>query len=298
VIYQLRHRTTYSYEAPVTFARCVLRLRPQSSSRQTVSDSVITLSPAASQQIERQGPFGEDTLTVVIDTPHKELVIEASAQVEVHAPQPTLFADSPPWEIIRARALESNDLGPQGPAAYLYPTERTPDASAITDYVRTSFTAGRPINEATAALMVRLNADFKFDPRATDAYTPPLDAFIARRGVCQDFAQIMISGLRGLGLPAAYVSGYLRTFPPPGRKRLQGSDASHAWVDVWSGSELGWSGFDPTNAVLAQDDHIVLARGRDYGDACPIEGIILAPGVQTLDVEVDVIPQDELVGAA
>ena len=120
------------------------------------------------------------------------------------------------------------------------------------------------------------------------------EAFTARHGVCQDFAHVMISGLRGLGLAAGYVSGYLRTVPPPGRPRLEGADATHAWVSVWCGEKRGWIGFDPTNAVFAENDHIVLAIGRDYGDVAPIDGIILAPGVQTLKVEVDVIPDTEL----
>ncbi len=136
-----------------------------------------------------------------------------------------------------------------------------------------------------------MHADFVFDSSATDVKTPASQAFAARRGVCQDFAHIMISGLKGLGLPAAYVSGYLRTIPPAGQPRLEGADATHAWVALWCGDQLGWIGFDPTNAVLAQNDHIVLATGRDYSDVAPIDGIILAPGGQTLTVQVDVIPE-------
>jgi transglutaminase-like putative cysteine protease len=139
-----------------------------------------------------------------------------------------------------------------------------------------------------------MRRDFTYDAEATDVSTAPGDAFQARHGVCQDFAHIMICGLRGLGLPARYVSGFLRTFPPPGRPRMEGADATHAWVCLWCGQDTGWIGFDPTNDVLAQDDHIVLATGRDYSDVAPIDGIILAPGKQTLDVEVDVVPESEL----
>ncbi len=190
-------------------------------------------------------------------------------------------------------AFQTADLGPQGPAAYLYPTPRTPLVRSITDYARASFAPGRPIVEATAELMTRIKADFTFDSEATDVRTAPEEAFKARRGVCQDFAHVMISGLRGLGLPAAYVSGYLRTIPPPGASRLEGADATHAWVSLWCGEDRGWIGFDPTNAILVENDHIVLAIGRDYADVAPIDGIILAPGEQDLKVEVDVIPQDE-----
>ena len=120
--------------------------------------------------------------------------------------------------------------------------------------------------------------------------TSPEEAFDAKRGVCQDFAQVMIAGMRGLGLPAQYVSGYIRTIPPPGKPRLQGADASHAWVSVWCGPMFGWLGLDPTNAIAEGDDHVVVARGRDYADVPPVEGVFVSSGEHELDVEVDVIP--------
>jgi transglutaminase-like putative cysteine protease len=231
---------------------------------------------------------------VLIDRPHKLLSIEARSRIDIHSVRPQLPFDSPNWEAIRALAMVETGLGPACPASYLYPTARTPVLPTITDYARASFTPGRPIIAAAAELTKRIHADFTYDRKATDVATPAAVSFAARRGVCQDFAHIMIAGLRGLGLPAAYVSGYLRTVPPPGRPRLEGADATHAWASVWCGSDYGWVGFDPTNACPAQDDHLILATGRDYGDVAPIEGIILAPGRQTLKVEVDVVPQDEV----
>jgi len=290
VIYQVRHRTTYDYEAEVTFARCVLRLTPASSASQSVLESAITITPAPTGVLVRTGPFGEETRTVVVDKPHRVLTIEARSRVDVHAP-PVELPFSQPWEGVRARSLKSASVGPESPAAYLYPTRRAPITPAITDYARASLAPGRPIVEAVAELMERMHAEFVYDGDATDVSTPPAEAFAARRGVCQDFAHIMICGLRGLGLPAAYVSGYLRTAPPPGGVRLEGADATHAWVRVWCGDERGWIGFDPTNAVIARDHHIVLAVGRDYADVAPIDGVLLAPGAQTLKVEVDVVPQ-------
>ena len=136
----------------------------------------------------------------------------------------------------------------------------------------------------------RIKADFAYDSRATKVTTSPVEAFARRRGVCQDFAHVMIAGLRGLGLPALYISGYIRTIPPPGKKRLAGSDASHAWVALWCGPGFGWLGLDPTNAIAAGDDHIVVARARDYSDVSPVEGLILSSGDHDVDVEVDVIP--------
>jgi transglutaminase-like putative cysteine protease len=294
LIYNLRHRTTYSYESPVTFARCVLRLTPQTSARQNVLKIAIAITPKPSSSVTGVGPFGEKTQTVVIDKPHRELIIEANSRVDVHAPPVGDPEDSLAWEIVRARGYETSTLGPDGPAAYLYPTRRTPNAPAITEYVRASFPPRRPIIAAAAELIARMRKDFVYDPEATTVSTPALEAFTKRHGVCQDFAHVMISGLRGLGLSAAYVSGYLRTNPPPGRPRLDGADATHAWVALWCGDERGWIGFDPTNAILVENDHVVLAVGRDYSDVAPIDGVILAPGEQTLKVEVDMISDEEL----
>lgn len=294
MIYDVRHRTTYRYEASVTFARCVLRLTPQSSAAQTVLKSAITVTPTPASTLARTGPFGEPTLTVVVDTPHRALIIEGKSTVDVHAVPVGPPADSLPWEDVRTKAFQTRILGPSGPAPFLYPTKRTRVLPEITDYARDCFPPGRPIIEGAAELMTRIHDDMTYDSKATEVSTPAEEAFKGRRGVCQDFAHIMLAGLRGLGLPGAYVSGYLRTNPPPGRPRLQGADATHAWVQVWCGEERGWIGFDPTNAILVQNDHITLAVGRDYSDVAPIDGIILAPGVQRLKVEVDVIPEDEL----
>ncbi len=290
MIYNVLHRTTYSYESEVTFARCVLRLTPRTTADQTLLANAIDLTPAPSRSVASIGAFGEAMRQVVIDTPHRKLVIEARSRVEVSAP-PIAFEFGAAWEDVRTRSLASRALGPEGPASYLYPTARTPILPAITNYARESFTPGRPIIEATGDLMGRIHDDFKYDPGATDVSTPAAVAFEARHGVCQDFAHIMISGLRGLGLPAGYVSGYLRTRQPGAAPPLQGSDATHAWVQLWCGEASGWIGFDPTNAVTVRNDHIVLAIGRDYTDAAPIDGVILSPGDQTLDVEVDVAPE-------
>ncbi len=294
MIYLVRHKTTYSYEAPVEFARCVLRLTPQSSATQTVLHHAVTLRPAPHQSVERCGAFGEHALTVIIDKPHRVLVVEARSRVEVHAATMSALMASSPWEQVRELSCSHNELGPTGPASYLYPTSRAPLAGEITDYARKSFSPGVPIIHAASDLMRRIKADFTFDPKATDITTPPQVAFKARRGVCQDFAHIMISGLRGLGLPAAYVSGYLRTIPPAGQARLEGADATHAWVSVWCGEGIGWVGFDPTNAILVENDHIILAVGRDYADVPPIEGVLLSNGQQDLKVEVDVIPEEDV----
>lgn len=293
MIYTIGHKTTYVYEKSVGFARCVLRLTPVSSSTQTLLASNVRITPEPSSIVVGQGPFGERTHTIVVDKPHKELVIEATSRVDVNARIDQDPDESPAWEAVRVEAFGTRMLGVDGPAAHLYPTRRTPTVAAITEYARESFAPGRPVMAAASALMTRMYNDFKYDPETTTVSTPAAQAFEARSGVCQDFAHIMISGLHGIGLPAAYVSGYLRTNPPPGQPRLAGADATHAWVSLWCGNDIGWIGFDPTNAVLAQDNHIILATGRDYSDVAPIDGIILAPGGQTLKVEVDVVPEGE-----
>lgn len=292
MIYGLRHRTTYSYGDSVSFARCVLRLTPRSSASQTVLESSIRVTPRPSMRQERTGPFGAQMVTVMVDRPHDTLVIDARSRVDVHTPPPPDAISSLPWEAVRGLAFENRDIGPEGPANYLYATNRTQLVPRITDYARESLKPGRPIVAAVSELMSRVYRDFRYDPGATEVSTPVWQAFDARHGVCQDFAQIMISGLRGLGVPTAYVSGYLRTIPPEGQPRLEGADATHAWVSVWCGEAAGWVGFDPTNDILAADDHIVLAVGRDYADVAPIDGVILATGAQTLKVEVDVVPED------
>lgn len=291
MIYGLRHRTTYSYGDSVSFARCVLRLTPRSSVSQTVLDSSIKVSPRPSLRQERTGPFGAEMVTVMVDKPHDTLVIDARSRIDVHTPPPPEASASLPWEVVRGRAFENRELGYDGPAAYLYPTNRTPMVPRITEYARESLSPGRPIVAGVSELMTRVYKDFRYDPGATEVSTPVWQAFDARHGVCQDFAQIMITGLRGLGVPTAYVSGYLRTIPPEGQPRLEGADATHAWISVWCGEDTGWIGFDPTNDILAADDHIVLATGRDYADVAPIDGVILATGAQTLKVEVDVVPE-------
>jgi transglutaminase-like putative cysteine protease len=198
---------------------------------------------------------------------------------------------TPPWEEARAAAFASASLAPDSPAHFLFPSRFVPRHQPAVDYAAASFPSRRPILDGAIELMRRIRDDFRYDSRATVVSTPLDEAFEKRHGVCQDFAHVMIAGMRGLGLPAAYVSGYLRTIPPEGQPRLEGADASHAWCAIWCGAAVGWIGLDPTNASLIGDDHVVLARGRDYADISPVAGIVLASGDQKVSVEVDVVPR-------
>jgi transglutaminase-like putative cysteine protease len=159
----------------------------------------------------------------------------------------------------------------------------------VSAYAAESFASGAGILAGAVDLMHRIRTGFRYDPKATVISTPLNEVFEKRHGVCQDFAHVMIAGLRGLGLPAAYVSGYLRTIPAAGQPRLQGADATHAWVSLWCGAELGWIDFDPTNDLLVANDHIVLAVGRDFSDVSPVDGIIVGSPKQKLGVAVDVL---------
>jgi transglutaminase-like putative cysteine protease len=290
VIYDIRHVTTYSYESPVSFARCSLRLEPRSSDGQQLISHGVEIKPAALERSQRTDFFGISTESIVIETAHRVLRIDARSRVEVSRAAPARDMDSPEWPRVREAAFSSNKLGAASPVGYLFASPLAPICPSITDYAAASFPAGAAIFAAAADLMQRINRDFVYDPKATEISTPLQDVFEKRRGVCQDFAHIMIAGLRGLGLPAAYVSGYLRTTPPPGRPRLQGADATHAWTSVWCGEGIGWVGFDPTNDLVIGNDHVVLAVGRDYTDVSPVDGVIVGSRKQKLTVAVDVVP--------
>jgi transglutaminase-like putative cysteine protease len=223
-----------------------------------------------------------------IEKPHRALSITAASLVRVNrSPLPRA---SRSWESVAEQALIVASISPDSPAVALYPSRRVALFDEATHYARESFSKQRQINDAALELANRIHSDFVYDPEATEVSTPAQEAFRRRRGVCQDFAHIMIAALRGLGLPALYVSGYIRTISQPGKERLAGADASHAWVSIWCGSDTGWRDFDPTNAQAVEDDHIVVARGRDYSDASPIESMVLSSGRHRLDVEVDVAP--------
>jgi transglutaminase-like putative cysteine protease len=288
VIYDIRHVTTYRYATPVRATRCALRLTPRGDGGQRVLSSLVETVPAATRRVERLDFFGNRLIEARIDAAHTTLRITLEARVAVRRRPAPAAALTPVWESVRSGAAASRSLGAESPAHFLFGGRLTPLFEPVAAYARESFSAGRPILEAALEFMRRVHADFVYDPKATQIATPLAEVFARRLGVCQDFAHIMIAALRGLGLPAAYVSGYLRTLPPPGQKRLEGADASHAWMSLWCGPAFGWLQLDPTNDVFVADDHIVLAIGRDYADVSPIDGVILGSGRQKLTVSVDV----------
>ena len=289
MIYDIRHVTTYSYESPVGFARCSLRLEPRSGDGQQLVSHTVDIRPRPAERTIRHDFFGTHTESVLIEAPHRTLRIDSRSRVSVCRRVPGRATQSPAWESVRDMAFEASSLGPTSPIGYVFASPLVQVQPPVTDYASLSFAPGRGILAGAVELMHRIRSDFKYDPKATVISTPLKEVFEKRHGVCQDFAHVMIAGLRGLGLPAAYVSGYLRTIPPPGKPRLQGADATHAWVSLWCGEEIGWVGLDPTNDLLVENDHIVLAVGRDFSDVSPVDGIIVGSRKQKLGVAVDVL---------
>lgn len=288
MIYDVKHVTTYSYETPVTFARCSLRLTPCSDDEQQVISTGIVIDPVPAMIVRRVCFFGNLATNLTIEKEHDEIVFTARARIDVHRRPLPSAEPGETLSAVRAQAANASAANGDAPAHFMFPSHRVPRYAPAVEYARASFANDRAVLDGALDLMGRIRADFKYDPDSTKVWTPLSQAFEQRSGVCQDFAHIMIAGLRGLGLPAAYVSGYLRTIPPPGQPRLEGADATHAWVRIWCGERMGWVGLDPTNAIPARDDHIVLAIGRDYADVAPIDGILLGAGEQSVKVSVDV----------
>jgi len=290
MIYDLRQTTTCGYASPVAHARHVLRLTPVPRHCQQVHIAALQILPEPIHRREGQDFFGNRLTWIEVEEPHDTLTVKLAARVAVEAQAVPVSASTPAWEAVRDEAFATVDTGPLSPAHFLFPSRMVSLDPDIREYVRESFTPGRPVLEGAIELIGRLKSDIVYEIGATTVTTTPPMSFALRRGVCQDFAHIMIAGLRGIGLPAAYVSGYLRTGPRNDAPRLQGADAMHAWVLQWCGPAVGWIGLDPTNAVLAAEDHVTLAIGRDYTDVAPVDGVIVGFGGQRMSVSVSVTP--------
>ena len=295
MIYDIRHVTRFDYGRQVAFARCNLRLKPIHWSGQSLERYDLTVSPFGRTAPARAEAGLANVTRLVIEEPVRHLTIESVSRITVDRPVPMPSPSDPTLAAIAAAARASRDPSPAGPASYLFPSPLIPLDRDIADWCALELSPDRPCLDAAIGLARRIQDEFAFDTEATLVDTPPHDAFVKRGGVCQDFAQIMITGLRAAGLPAAYASGYIRTLPPPGQERLVGADATHAWVLLWCGTALGWVGVDPTNGIWMAGDHVVMAIGRDYAEIAPIDGIVLGSSAQTMEVSVDVAPVMETV---
>lgn len=287
MIYTVRHATTLTYAAPVAHARYNIRLQPASWPGQWMRGYSLTLTPEANKREDLNGPYWVVTTPVAFIRPLTALEVVSEFTMEI-TPRPDP-GSGPVLDRLREEALTARDLSPLAPAPYLYASRIAGASAEIAVWSRGVVAPGGGVVDAARAVMAAIHSEFAYTPGATTSSTPPTEAFQVRKGVCQDFAHVMIMALRAQGIPAAYASGYLRTLPPPGQEKLVGADAMHAWVNVWCGRDLGWIGFDPTNNCLARTDHIQIGMGRDYADVSPIDGTFIGSAPQTMATAVDVV---------
>ncbi len=282
--YRVRHLTTYRYSNTVTLSQNLAHLALRASERQQVLNHRLEIEPPPAVLRRREDYFGNPTDAFTVTAKHDRLMVLSYGEVEI-APAPVIDpAQTPAWD---AAAVQGG--GDDGRAwEYRFDSAQIPCAAGLRHYAAADFPAGRPVLEAALALNARINREFVYDPAATNVATPVLEALELRRGVCQDFAQVLIGCLRTFGLCARYVSGYIETQPLPGRQRLVGADATHAWAQVWCGPQVGWVDLDPTNACIPGERHLLVALGRDFADVSPLKGMVLGGGRAEVVVGVDV----------
>jgi transglutaminase-like putative cysteine protease len=293
VRYRTRHTTRYEYGEGVSVSQHIVHLLPRENPRQVCSSAELSISPEPSVRSEWQDYFGNPEAYFAVQEPHRTLIIESRIELEVTPPAPFDPAETPSWEDVCKRAGSPRTPDAIDANEFLFDSVMVRASPELAEYAAPSFTEGRPAAEAALDLMRRIHTDFTFDSTATTVATPLTEVLAHRRGVCQDFAHLGVGCLRSIGLPGRYVSGYLRTHPPPGRPRLVGADMSHAWFSVWCGDETGWLDLDPTNDKPVDADYITLAWGRDYDDVSPVRGVILGGWGHTLNVQVDVEPLED-----
>ena len=287
MIYRVRQVTTYRYDKPVDLASHLLHLKPRALPGQRVMNASIRCLPPPDHATETHDHYGNATTRIFLAAPHKHFEVVAESLVSVDFAPPPPAEDTMAWEDVAAAA-------PNGEAAeFLFGSGHAPVLAAAADYARPCFSAGRPILAALLELNSRITREFRFQAGVTSTSTKVEEILRLKRGVCQDFTHLMLSALRGLGLPARYMSGYVRTRPLPGQPRRRGADQSHAWVGAWLGDAHGWVGLDPTNAIVVRDEHVVLAWGRDFADISPLRGVILGGGAHRLTVNVDLEAEGE-----
>jgi transglutaminase-like putative cysteine protease len=290
MLYDLSLHMGYVYDVPASGARHVIRVLPLSlPDRQRLIVGSVTVTPNAEEKTTFIDFFGQQATSVLVRAPHERLDIRMQARVQVEAH--SITADfSPVLDKLGQELAEVWSVDPSSPHHLAGASPRLPEDPQIAAYAKEILKPGQTVREIALSLCARIHKDFTYDPKATTVDTTPKEAFRLKRGVCQDFSHIMIVALRSLGIPAGYVSGFLRTIPPPGKERLEGADAMHAWVRVWCGETMGYIELDPTNNIPAGSDHIVVAYGRDYSDIAPVIGVLKGYGNQKAIQAVDVIP--------
>ncbi|KPX39064.1 Transglutaminase-like domain-containing protein [Pseudomonas savastanoi pv. glycinea] len=290
--YQIFHDTHYKYDSPVSLAQQLAHLWPRSSPWQRCTEQALEIFPEPTTRRDELDVFGNPLTRLAFERPHDELQVNARLRIEVMEKPFLDFNLSPEWEVTRsaltysAKPMTADILEA---CRYRFESPYVHLKRSFVEFSQVCFPPGRPLLLCVQALMEKIFDEFTFDDEATQVATPLVEVLERRRGVCQDFAHLMLACLRSRGLAARYVSGYLLTQPPPGQPRLIGADASHAWVSVFCPAS-GWVDFDPTNNVQPALEHISLAWGRDFSDVSPLRGVILGGGTHDPDVRVTVMP--------
>ncbi|WP_295045361.1 transglutaminase family protein [uncultured Paracoccus sp.] len=292
MLYRLRLSVRYDFARPTGAGRQLLRISPADlPGWQEVQQTAITVTPPPTERSTFTDFFGNEVTQLALPAGLTQLRFDMLGRVLRHDDETELDLSASPDSLAQDLA-EITDLGPHSPHHFLRASPRIPHVADIADFARAACAGAATVRDAVEALGRAIHAQMRFDSGATEVDTPIAQAFAGRHGVCQDFSQIMISGLRSIGVPGAYVSGFLRTVPPPGKPRLEGADAMHAWVRAWTGAEAGWCEYDPTNACFVGADHVTIGYGRDYGDVAPVTGSMRLAGSQTGTHSVDIVADE------
>ncbi|WCL49343.1 transglutaminase family protein [Leptospira sp. GIMC2001] len=286
--YKIIHKTIYSYESTVSHCINLAHMYPPNTPHQECYRTFIDVNPRPSASSFRKDYFGNNLFFFSIEDPHKQLEVKVESSVKTNQPSYANFARSCPWPEAQTRLMKSTTRSDIEALEYLLPSAHVPFNPKFAEYAAISFADNKSILESVHDFTIRIFNDFEFDPKATTIVTPLEQVFEQKKGVCQDFTHFAISALRSFKIPARYVSGYIETHPPIGQKKLQGSDATHAWLSVYC-PDQGWVDFDPTNGKFITDEYVITAIGRDYSDVSPLKGILFGGGKHKLKVEVDVL---------
>lgn len=285
--YRVQHTTRYAYGSPVELAAHMVHLRPRPQPWQTVLSESIVTAPLPARRRDGIDHFGNFVTWLFMDLPHADFEVTSDSIVDVDCPAPPDPESTPAWEDVVSAT--SDPAGWQA-VEFRFGTPMAPLNDDTRAYVAKSFPSGRPVLQGLLELNERVYTEFRFRSGVTSISTPVSQVIQRKEGVCQDFSHVMVSGLRGLGIPARYTSGYIRTKPPPGQTKRKGADQSHAWVGAWMGPRHGWIDLDPTNGIVVRDEHVLLGWGRDFSDVSPVRGVILGGGDHSVQVSVDLEP--------
>lgn len=287
--YRVTHSTRYEYDETIPLSHNLVRLRPRDHAMQVCLRHELFVLPSPAVVSVDQDYFGNQVTWFSVQERHTALNICGHSEVQVNPPTRPNLSVGPSWEQVVETLIAAPDAQTLDARQFSFESPHVTLSSDLANYAQVSFTPGRPLLESVFDLTERIYHDFKFLPGSTKVGTPVAEVLRARQGVCQDFSNLQIGCLRSLGLAARYVSGYIVTYPPPGKERLAGADASHAWISVYAPG-YGWVDFDPTNGLMPSDEHITVAWGRDYEDVGPTRGILIGGQRHWLDVAVDVVP--------